>query len=312
MVQRAFSAWVVIFYFFSCPSLQSQPPQKHVETVMPKEKKENPPPTVVIQNALLNPYESEIFSENCQQEYDNFGTQKREMRYKKKKFRGSVVEQRSGRKRLYDHNIFLRSLFAGGVTFNGASLDKKFDGALFLDIGSAILFGEGAVTVRDLYEDAAINTHLTIIASDINDASNKSNRYIAIYRNKKNKLPFPVVEVEKKILSPKDFLRPLRLYFKSDDQPVILRSTNSGPDLYYDVPQAFLHLRSATAAFFTRDVLYLFNKYILYKPKRALGFIILGEIDAAVGVNHRASPWENIDWDKRTFDDAVKLNRYYK
>lgn len=266
---------------------------------------------IIIRHALLNPYESKIFIENCQQEYEKYGNPKRENFYKIKKFRGSIVEQRSGRKRLYDHNIFLRSLFTGTVTFNGESLDKKFNGALFLDIGSAILFGEGAVTVRDLFEDEAIRPHLTIVASDVNDEENKKNRYIDIYRSQKKKLPFPVVEIKQKMLSKQDFLLPLRPYLKDETQAIILRSANSGPDLYYTVPQVLLHLRTATAAFFECDLLYLFNKYILYKPKSALGFIILGEIDPEVGINHRNPLWEDIDWDKRTFNEAIRLNRHY-
>jgi len=279
------------------------------------------PKPVIIRRAFANTYEHEAFFTHISEEHKKFGTAKRMKLYKKKKFRNSIVEQRSGRRRLYDHNIFLRALFAGklsgGEVADGGKADDpvdlkaQFEGALFLDIGSAILFGDGADTVRDLFEDKKVAPHLKIVASDINDRTNKKNRYVDIYRSSGEKLPFPVVEIPMMMDKPEHFLQPVKLFLTDEIQAVILRSANAGPDLYYDPGQVQRHLRSAVAAFYDRHLVYFFNKFILYKPKDSESFVILGEIDPDVGVNHRVATWEDIDWDTRTFSEAIRLNPQY-
>lgn len=258
---------------------------------------------------IQNPYEFRDFMRNVEEEHKKFGTAERAKRYKKRKYGNSVVEQRSGRKRLYDHNIFLRTLFEGKlVSPQYGDLGELFKDGIFLDIGSAILFGEGADTVRDLHEDKKINPHLTVIASDVNDPGQKKTMYVDIYRAKHRPLPFPVVEVPLLIEKPSHFTGPLKLFLKNTDSGIILRSANAGPDLYYTPKQVQRHLRAAVLAFYERDLIYLFNKYILFKPKKRPDFLIIGEIDDAVGTNHRATTWEDIDWKTRTFDEAVRLN----
>lgn len=261
-----------------------------------------------VHKPLLNPYESAAFFEHQAAEHKRFGIPRYAKRQKKKKYGNSVVMQRSGRKRLYDHNILLRALFAGHLHSAAyGDLAEQFTGGIFFDLGSTILFGEGAETVRDLHEDEKIRSNLTIIASDINDPAGKKSRFVDLYRESDEQLPFPVVEIPRLMDRPEHFSRPLRL-FLGNGNGIILRSANSGPDLYYDTNQVNRHLRAAIQAFPERSILYLFNKFILYKPAERLDFMLIGEIDANVGTNHKQPVWEEIDWSKRTFAEAVRLN----
>lgn len=265
-----------------------------------------------ITRPFLNLYESAAFFTHMDEEHKIFGTATRAKKYKRKKFGNSIVEQRSGRRRLYDHNIFLRALFAGELAVEPyGNLQTQFQDGLFLDIGSAILFGEGANTVRDLYEDQKIQPHLLIVASDINDKSGKKTMYIDLYRRSGKKLPFPVVEVPMQMVAPEHFINPLKLFLPSHTGGVIFRSANAGPDLYYDHAQVHQHLCALISAFPDRNVIYLFNKFILYKPESRLDFVIIGEIDETVGINHRETTWEDIDWSKRTLKEAIRLNRQH-
>jgi len=265
--------------------------------------------TIIIHQAFLNPYEGDVFAQHTEAEHEKFGTPARQKRYKKAKKPANSIEQRSGKKRLYDHNIFLRALFAGNLAspMQGNLVDQ-FQDAVFLDLGSAILSGEGAVTVRDVYEDAVLREHLTIVASDINVRANKKTGYIDIYRQSKKQLPFPVIEIPILLDQKSQFRGAIRPFLKETTNGVILRSANAGPDLYYTPLEIQRHLRAAIAAFYRHNLLYFFNKFILYKPIETTGFVILGEIDAAVGINHRETPWEEIDWPKRRFSEAIRLN----
>lgn len=266
---------------------------------------------VVVRKPITNPYEYSAFLINVDSEHKKYGMAALAKSYKKKKYGNSVVEQRSGRKRLYDHNIFLRALLAGHLKSDAyGNLQDQFEGGVLLDIGSAILFGEGADTVRDLFEDKEIQPKLTLVASDINDPGNKKTMYVNIYRESGSPLPFPVVEIAMLMEKPEHFSTPIQDYLKSG-AGVILRSANAGPDLYYDKKQVQKHLRAAIQAFYDRPVIYLFNKYILYKPRKRNNFLIVGEIDDQVGTNHRKTTWETIDWTKRTFDEAVRLNQQH-
>lgn len=266
---------------------------------------------VVVKKPITNPYEYSAFLANVESEHKKFGLASLAKSYKKKKYGNSLVEQRSGRKRLYDHNIFLRALLSGRLNSDThGNLQGQFEGGVFLDIGSAILFGEGADTVRDIYEDKEIQPKLTIVASDINDPGSKKTMYVNIYRESGSPLPFPVVEIAMMMDKPEHFTTPIQEYLKSG-AGVIIRSANAGPDLYYDKKQVQKHLRAAIQAFYDRPLIYLFNKYILYKPRKRNNFLIVGEIDDQVGTNHRSSTWETIDWSTRTFEEAVRLNQQH-
>ena len=259
-----------------------------------------------------NIYEELAFFERIRNEHEAYGQPKSVVRYKKNEYGQSLVEQRSGRKRLYDHNIFLRAIFSEQLEVSTTgNLYQQFEKCLFFDIGSAILSEEGAVTVRDIYEDKKIANNLVIVASDVNDISNKKTRYIEIYRKKTKKLPFPVVEIAMTMQTQTDFLKPIEKFLNDDLDGVILRSANSGPDLYYTKKHVIKHLTAAGLAFFDKNLIYFFNKFILYKPESGEHFVILGEIDASVGTNHRKATWEDVDWDTRTFHEAIKINPFH-
>lgn len=269
-------------------------------------------PVFVATNRLIaNTYERRAFRMHARDEHETYGQSQSIKGYKKKKYGKSIVEQRSGRKRLLDHNIFLRALFQGRLKSEAfGDLKAQFEGALFFDIGSAILFGDGADTVRDLYEDITITEHLQFIASDINDPAQKKTMYIKIFRASGKKLPFPLVEIPQLMNRPEHFINPPAAYLKPE-QSVILRSCNAGPDLYYTQAQVDAHLKAAAEAFQNRPLIYFFNKFIFYKPARYKNFVILGEIDPEVGVNHRETPWKTIDWARRSFTQAIELNPQY-
>lgn len=261
---------------------------------------------------FANYYEQKIVFDRLEEEYQRYGKPINLKHAKKKKFRGSLIEQRSGRKRLFDHNLFLRKLFSGKLVFREfGRLGDEFEGAVFFDIGSAILSDEGAVTVRDLFEDKQVAPHLKIVASDINDKGSPKTRYIEIYRKKKEQLPFDVVEISPSLTEAARFLEPISVYLKGDETAVMLRAVNAGPDLYYEPLKVRKHLLAAISAFEQRSVLYFYNKFILYKPKGGNYFMLLGEIDASIGTNHKETTWEDVDWSKRRFEDAIFLNRAY-
>ena len=227
----------------------------------------------------------------------------------------TVLQQRSGRRRLYDHNLFLRALFRDRIIHNKlGSLGPKLKGAVFVDIGSAILYGEGAPTLRDVYEDRLVRPHLsTIIATDINDRSRWKTRYIDIYRRlpKRRRLPFPVREVPMLVVHPDQVRRLSHGLLKEKDTPLIFRSTSAGPDLYYTVSQAERHLAAVLAAHQERTVMYLFNKFILLKHADRLQFEILGEIDPRVGLWHHGPVWRRINWRRRSVYRAFRPNPNY-
>jgi len=260
---------------------------------------------------IVNNYERRAFRAHADEEHANYGHPKSIKRYKKKKYGKSIIEQRSGRKRLLDHNIFLRALFQGKLRSElFADLKTDFEQALIFDIGSAILFGEGADTVRDLFEDENLTGHLNFVASDINDPAQKKTMYVKNFRASGKKLPFPVVEIAMLMSTPEHFIAPLGENLKPG-QAVILRSCNAGPDLYYTPKQVDVHLKAAADAFYDRPLIYFFNKFIFYKAKDYRNFVILGEIDAEIGLNHRETPWKKVNWAERRFNEAVDLNPQY-
>jgi hypothetical protein len=232
---------------------------------------------------------------------------------KTKKIGKYVVEQRSGRKRLYDHNILLRAIFEGKIIHKQfADLAKLFKDAVFIDIGSAILFEEGAPTVRDIYEDKELTNFLhRIVATDINDYSKPITQYINIYRQKKEKLPFAVEEIDMSITRQQQIKILISPFVKDDKTPLIFRAASSGPDLYYMEDQLKYHLKAIIEGCQGRNVIYLFNSLILFKHESKNQFQLLGNIDENVGLAHRHMPWTKIKWEKRKLSEAFKENAKY-
>ncbi len=235
----------------------------------------------------------------------------------KRKFGNSVIEQRSGRMRLYDHNIFLRGVFAATVEHKEfGSLDSLFKNGIFFDIGSAIIMFEGAPTVRDVYEDPWVMEHLkTVIASDINDKSSRENAYMDRYHDRIKKvpsyrLPFPVVEIPMAIDTPEKFQQLTEKYSLADT-PMIFRGANSGPDLYYSAETTQKHLSAMIIAYADRNVLYFFNSLVLFKHKSQNNFQIIGIINPSVGFAHRGEPWVTIPWEDRKLTEAFFPRKDY-
>lgn len=227
--------------------------------------------------------------------------------YKIKKTKNTVVEQRSGRKRLYDHNLILRSIFRNRILHHKyGSLGRLLEGASFIDFGSAILYEEGAVTVRDLYEDEFLRKNIkTIVATDINDPEYSHTRYIDIHLAERDPFPFSFNEIPYRLDDP-EYIRILtRIYTNSEFSPLILRSTNSGPDLFYTVEEVKDHFRSILDANPHRTILYFFNRYIFFRTACESKFQLVGTIDEKVGVNHSFSAWRYVDWNKRELKDAI-------
>jgi len=233
--------------------------------------------------------------------------------YKIKKTKNTVVEQRSGRKRLLDHNLILRALFQGNLFHTTyGSLAPLFEGASFIDFGSAILYEEGAVTVRDLYEDENLRPHFyKIVATDINDISFDHTRYIEIHMNEREPFPFSFNEIPF-LLDDPEYIRTLtRIYSKNEFSPVIFRSTNSGPDLFYTVAEMKEHFVSILVANPNRNILYFFNRFVFFRSVCSDKFQLIGTIDEKIGVNHSFSAWKYIDWNRRTYAEGFHPNRNY-
>jgi hypothetical protein len=233
--------------------------------------------------------------------------------YKIKKTKNTVVEQRSGRHRLLDHNLILRAIYQGNVIHKSyGSLSTIFEGASFIDFGSAILYEEGAVTVRDLYEDEILKPYLfKIVATDINDTSYDHTRYIEIHMNEREPFPFSFNEIPVLIDDP-EYIRILtKIYAKNEFSPVIFRSTNSGPDLFYTVEEMKEHFASILSANPNRNILYFFNRFIFFRSVCSDQFQLIGTIDEKIGVNHSFSAWKYVDWNRRSYAEAFHPNWKY-
>lgn len=233
--------------------------------------------------------------------------------YNTKQAAGTVAIQFSDHMRLYDHNIFLQNLYAGKIKHHrDGNLKSKFEGAVFFDLGSAILWKQGAVTVRTINNDKEVRPHLsTVVASDINNPESPKTMFIDIFRKRGKKLPFPVEEIPMSITEPAQFQQFLGKYLTRKDMPVILRTVNTGIDYYYSEENLRKHFVAAMNYLEGRNVLYLFNRFILYKGQRARRFQILGEIDPLFEAENYGWKWQKINWKTRTLLDGFQPNTTY-
>lgn len=228
--------------------------------------------------------------------------------YNNTRLANTMYMQGSGRRRLFDVNIILRALYQGRLKHKKlGTLEDRFADALYVDIGSSVLFMKGAPTVRDIYDDPHLRQSgriVKILATDINDYIKEPTRYIDIYREKKNNLPFPAQEISKSItrLHQVDWL--INRNVDRAKQPVIMRSMNTGPDLFYYQPELKKHLRSVLAANIHREFLYFFRTYILYKPAGLNRFHVLGRLDSEPWYKYRW--YTTFDWDRyRKLEQAI-------
>jgi len=263
-----------------------------------------------------NRKEAKIFFLRHNSENKYFGKKQDLKRYNSYNFGKTRLMQRSGRKRLYDHNLLLRGIFANRVMHKKlGSLGLIFKGCAFIDFGSAILFGDGAPTVRDIFEDKKIKPFLSIIlATDVNDPTSAQSHYFDIYQNKNQKLPFIVREIPLAITLPQHFSNlTTKVKGYKKNKAVIYRSTNSGPDLFYNEKTIRKHFQALTTSHKNQYVLYLFNKFVLLKIAGQRYFQIIGEIDTRVGLARGKSTWKYILWKYRKLKHAFKpsLSRVY-
>lgn len=257
--------------------------------------------------------DEKLLIENHAVEKLRFGLANHIHYYKIKKTKNTVVEQRSGRTRLFDHNLILRAIFQGNIIHREyGSFSQLFEGASFIDFGSAILYEEGAVTVRDLYEDRILSPHLyKIVATDINDTSFDHTRYIEIHMEEREPFPFPFNEIPV-LLDDPEYIRVLtKIYSKNESSPIIFRSTNSGPDLFYTVDEMKLHFASILSANPNRNILYFFNRFVFFRSICTNQFQLIGTIDEKIGVNHSFSAWRYVDWNRRTYKEGFHPNWRY-
>ncbi|GBF51404.1 hypothetical protein LPTSP4_29400 [Leptospira ryugenii] len=264
-------------------------------------------------NIIEDPDDERKLVENHSVEKLRFGLANHIHYYKVKKTKNTVVEQRSGRKRLFDHNLILKALFQGNLYHKEfGNLSQLFQNATFIDFGSAILYEEGAVTVRDIYEDEFLrNSFYRIVATDINDPSFDHTRYIEIHLYERDPFPFSFNEIPL-LLDDPAYIRILtKNYSESESSPIIFRSTNSGPDLFYTVEEMKEHFRAILEANPQRNILYFFNRFVFFRSVCRNQFQLIGTIDEKIGVNHSFSAWRFVDWNRRSYSESFRPNREY-
>ncbi len=248
-----------------------------------------------------------LFS-NHRRRWKVFRNPRVQKRYNTRRTRGTVAIQYSDHKRLFDHNILLAALFEGRL-HNGrvGNLKEAFHGALFFDLGSAILYKQGAVTVRAIHEDKRVMPFLSkLVASDINDYRSSRTEFINIYRKNAKPLPFPVEEIDMSITRPVQVEVMLKPYLRDTRTPVILRTVNTGIDYYYSESQLRRHFQAVLMQLAPRNVIYLFNRYVLFKPADTARFLILGEIAPLFRAEKQRGRkiWRRINWKKRKLKDG--------
>ncbi len=236
------------------------------------------------------------------------GSARAQRRYNKKRMGKTVIMQFTARKRLYDHNIFLRALFRGQVLHRKyGNLKKRFQKPVMLDLGSAILFKGGAPTVRDLYEDKQVYGHLfKLVASDINDYRSRKTQFYNLYKRQAKKLPFKVIEIDMSLTRRYQFRFILKQIEAGNDRPLIFRTVNTGIDLFYTADQIAHHLHALRLAAKKHDLLYIMNRFLLFKPRESKRFEIVGTFDRRVySSNHFR--WRRINWKKRKVRKALRV-----
>lgn len=200
---------------------------------------------------------------------------------------------RTGTNRLKDTEKFMQDL-----------LTKSKSKFLIIDIGSALGNPEvdlQGVSVNELLANPVIKKQATVVATDIPSE----------YKNFKNINHINAEEV------PLSFNTPVGQIIKKygDQQNIILRSANSIDKLMND-QQTIEHLNSIIDQTEGKNVFYIFNKDVLYKPYNGYAFKKIAEIDNA-GFNGNFPEW-NTRLDRIPFDytdtdfDYTNTNRTFE
>jgi hypothetical protein len=257
--------------------------------------------------------EEEYLFANHKSRYQVFGTEKMKAHFSNKRAGDTVAIQFTDRKRLYDHNILLAAIFAGRINhIQCGNLGNRFQGSLFFDLGSAVLYRGGAPTVRDIFEDKKVFPHLShLVASDINDDSSAKTQFINIYRKQKAQLPFPVEEIDMSITTPEQVKKMISKYVSNETSPIIFRTVNTGIDYFYKEDELKKHFQAVLASMDKRDFIYFFNRFILFKPQEGNKFQIIGEIFERMFAAEKGKNWRKTFWTKRKLQDGFIPNKKY-
>ena len=282
----------------SRPPSKSEPALKPASQVRPK-------PHWSVPLFVTAAEQRRLFSAQAR-EHRKFGSARLQKVYRTKVYGNTTVDQRSGRKRLYDHNILLRGVFSGKVHHRRyGDLSPRMRGAIMMDIGSALLYGDGAPTVRDIFEDKKVYSHLSeLVATDIDS---EGAPVFSSFQKSGARLPFAVRPIPLLIVETRQ-VEELLGTDKGSSRPVILRSANSGPDLYYNPADLGRHLRAIRKAATGRDLIYLFGPYVLFKPAEGDSYEILGTSSARTGFDHRKPAWLYVDWSRRRLREAFLVD----
>ncbi len=227
----------------------------------------------------------------------------------KKKKKPSPLGQYSDHKRLFDHNIFLRSLFNRQIHHSKyGNLFERFNRASFIDLGSAIMHKKRAPTVQDIAKDRSIAPNLShIVATDINDYQNKKeyfNRWIKLRR----KVSFQVAEISLSITRAQQVSQLFKDCRIDKGSAKIFRTVDTGIDRGYTRSQLKHHLHAVLEATKHNDVLYFFNKFLLFKAKEGQRFSIVGSFDKKVFALAKTN-YKKINWKKRRLKKGFKIRK---
>jgi hypothetical protein len=180
---------------------------------------------------------------------------------------GEDIKERTDAGRLNDSQRFIRDY-----------LKQDPRKALIVDIGSGLGHKNpklAGATVYDLMRDPSIAKQAHVVGTDIKDELGKN--------------PLPGMDTAE---IPMDFSLPLQKIAKGrGDQPVwILRAANS-IDLLMNQQQTRKHFEDLIGETAGHDVVYLFNKHILYKGANDNRFKLIGDL-ANEGFAHQGQAWK--------------------
>ena len=190
--------------------------------------------------------------------------------------RGDNVLNRTDVKRNYDSEIFLQNL----ATPN----------SVVIDIGSALGNNNAQLAGVSVYELASNpkikNKNIKVIATDI---PSEVKGFEELKRRGNKVYPIDYAQV------PETFNTPVRDILKSKNlenvKDVYLRAANS-IDLLMNVQETSEHFKHISSSLKDKNVTYLYNNVILYKPAGSTKFKKLGNLNNSA-FDHRAPTWKN-------------------
>lgn len=190
--------------------------------------------------------------------------------------RGDNVLNRTDIKRNYDSEVFLQNL----ATPN----------SVVIDIGSALGNNNSQLAGVSVYELASNpkikSKNIKVIATDI---PSEVKGFEELKRRGDKVYPIDYAQVPETFNTPiKDILKTKKLENVKD---IYLRAANS-IDLLMNVQETSEHFKHISSTLKDKNVTYLYNNTILYKPANSTKFKKLGNLNNSA-FDHRASTWKN-------------------